>query len=106
MLGGIAFQLGRSFHFIIHAFVSMWRPLNNPLTVAIVFYSILAIEFLTRVVLKKPIHRKVSKVDNGETLVEERKDDIVNSDEEHKRQRRIKLLVLGLGFSTLCLFIR
>lgn len=100
-------------HVLTNTLISLPLFLN---AVAIVFYSILAIEFLTRVVLKKPVHSRAPKASSSTGFespdqVEERKDEIAQDVQEavetdHNLRRKIKLLVIGLGFSTLCLFIR
>ena len=83
MLAGIVFQLGEfdSFH---------CRTFTHFLAAAIVVYMALAVEFIYRYLHDRPV-RKVS----VERLVD-----------LHYLSRDYKLMLLGLGLSTICIFIR
>jgi len=87
MLGGIVFQM-----------------------IAIVFYTMLAMEFLTRVILRRPVHPKAQppavepKPESANNNVVH---PVVESQETHDVPwQQVRLVVLGLGFSTLCILIR
>ena len=80
MLGGIIVQLGTFTRYRYKKYV-----LNNIL-VASSLYSILAVEFLIRYVKDRPVRR--TDTARGEL------------------DKRVKLMICGLSFSTVCLFIR
>lgn len=86
--------------------------------VSIIFYTALALEFLTRVILRKPVHPRVppsaistpgidgptsgTATPEKETIA----DTVVQTRDERLSWTKVKLLVIGLGFSTLCIFVR
>jgi hypothetical protein len=80
--------------------------------VAIVFYTALALEFLIRVMLRKPIYPQAPETSAGTiemTPAEAGKDEPVDPSQEQAQFKswvKIKFVILGLGFSTLCIFIR
>jgi len=87
MLGGIVFQM-----------------------IAIVFYTILALEFLARVILRRPVHPRAK--DHSTSSEPKPVVELGNGSSNSSNQddsvpwKKVKLVVIGLGFSTLCIFVR
>ena len=124
MLVGIIFQLGMKFGSV--------SPLRKNLfisPVAIVIFTVLAAEFIARVALRRPLHKRTSFPSNPQLELkpspsftflqpESTQSAAIASDvnlkekmadAEHDKvipRNKVNLLVLAVGFSTLCLFIR
>ena len=82
MLGGIIFQTSTCSQCSTVASVLNGRP------VAITFYIILAAEFITRYLYKKPVRSSV-----GDTSA-------------YQLDKNMKQMVVALAFSSLCVYVR
>jgi hypothetical protein len=88
MLGGIAFQMA-----------------------AITVYVACAAEFFVRYILDRPIRAvvakdPVSRTDNGTVSSQEKSSPVVQGTHRRLLPKNIKLMIVGLIFSTLVIFIR
>ncbi len=91
MLGGIVFQLGESA-------ISLRRIRRlNTVLVIIVLYSFMSTEFLFRYVHDRPV---------GGFPASQSQTTLGGADFRGEMDTKIKIMVAGLGFNILCLFIR
>jgi hypothetical protein len=120
LLGGIVFQMG------MRILLSSIHTLTSVLIASILLYTTLALEFLARVILRRPLksrrarESKRSSPDSnftasnviGKSTNEEKEEEINEQGDIEQVQiqtiswRKVKLVVFSLGFSTLCIFIR
>ena len=112
LLGGIVFQMSKSLY------MPIFLRVIDLIAVSILVYTTLALEFLVRVLLRRPIRAsKIFKKSNGSAssaAVAEKSDERKTTEDIDETQpdfqgiswKRVKIVVFALGFSTLCVFIR
>lgn len=112
MLVGIVVQFGKYWTPVDPKPILIWAVslIRVFLSVAIIIYSILGSEFIYRIHHNKPFARRVAATQNQETGLEEARQNGSEKSLGNKGKyiltRNMKLLLVSLGFSTLCLFIR
>jgi RTA1 like protein len=120
LLGGIVFQMS------LHVLLTSIHTFNSVSTVSILLYTTLALEFLARVLLRRPLRSRRAREATrsspnsnstagnviGTPSNEEKGEEINEQEDTEQVQiqtiswRKVKLVVFSLGFSTLCIFIR